>query len=194
VKRGFTLLEVLVAIVLLGIVVLLVYGTAGATLDTERRLAEWRQGFQTSRAWQATIEDALRNAYPAPARGDTAFLLETEYAAGGRPMDRLRFVTAGAFPPLTPDADWEVTLEATASGLALLATPIGVAAPPRLILGRPEIRGLDVRVLTWGQAGQWSERWQFPSLIPVAVELTYWGEDGPLSPPVRLAMPLGGVE
>lgn len=192
--RGFTLLEVLLAIVLLGIVSLLVYGAASVSLDTERRLAERRRGFQASRAWRATIEDALRNAYPAPVRGDTAFLLESDYAAGGRPMDRLRFVTAGAFPPLTPDADWEVTLEPTASGLSLIATPLGIAAPPRRILGRPEVRGLDVRVLTWGREREWTERWRFPSLIPVAVELTYWGEDGPLGLPVRLAMPLGEVQ
>lgn len=193
-RRGFTLLEVLLAIVLLGIVVLLVYGTAGVTLDTERRLADWRSAFQSSRAWQATIEDALRNTYPALVRGDTAFSVETDYAGGGRPMDRLRFVTAGSFPPLTPDADWEVTLAPTSTGLALLAAPLGVAAPPRMILGRPEVRGLDVRVLAGDEVGEWSDRWEFPTLVPAAVELTYWGEDGPIGPPVRLALPLGGVE
>ena len=109
-------------------------------------------------------------------------------------MDRLRFVSAGTFPPLTPDADWEVTLAATATGLTLLATPLGVAAPPRRMLGPPDVKGLDVRVLTWGQAGEWSDRWRFPTLVPAAVELTYWGDGGPLGPPLRLALPLGGVE
>ena len=42
-KRGFTLLELLVAIVLAGIVALLVYGTASAGRDTEVRLRERRR-------------------------------------------------------------------------------------------------------------------------------------------------------
>lgn len=194
-SAGFTLLEVLVAVVLLGVVAMLVYGTASVSLDTERRLVERRRALQSSRAWRATIEDALRNAYPAPMRGDTTFLLESEYTAGGRPMDRLRFVTAGALPPLTPDADWEVTLSPTPAGLALTARPLGVAAPPRMVLGRPDVRGLDVRVLTWGGRQEWTDRWRFPTLVPEAIELTYWGEDRPLEgvAPLRLALPHGGV-
>lgn len=193
-RRGFTLLELMVAIVLAGVVALLVYGAVDAATGTQERLAAQRRALQSARAARATLHDALRNAQPARIRGDTAFLLEDRRDAAGRPLDRLSFIAAGAFPPLTSDADWAVTVEPTPEGLLLTAQPIGVAAPPRVILGAPGVVGLDVRVQEMTRERAWADRWRFPALVPRAVELTYWTGDGPLYPPVRLALQLGGVQ
>jgi prepilin-type N-terminal cleavage/methylation domain-containing protein len=186
---GFTLLEVLVGIVLAGIVALLVYGTLAAASDTHARLGEQRRLTQIGRAWRATVEDALRNARPAPTPGELALVVETRFDATGRPMDRVRFLTAGGLPPLTADTDWEVTIDPAPAGISFVARPVGVAAPALRVTGPAFVTGLDVRVLS--PVGRtWTDRWRFPSRVPLAIELTYWTDSGPL-PPVRLALPLG---
>lgn len=193
-RAGFTLLELLVAIVVTGVVALLVYGAAGAAVDTQRRLEERRLELRAVRAWRATLEDALRNARPAPTYNDSAFVLLEAYDAEGRPRDRLWFVTAGGLPPLTADADWEVILEPTPQGLSLTARPSGVLAPPRRLVGPRQVTGLDIRVLSAdSDEPGWIESWEFPRLVPEAIELTYWTDDGPAGPPLRLTLPLGAV-
>ncbi len=192
-QRGFTLIEMLVAITLAGVVALLVYGAAAAATDTQDRLAENRRALQSERAMRATLHDALRNAQPAGRRGDTAFVVEARRDAAGRPMDRLSFIAAGAFPPLTADADWAVTVEPTPEGLVLTATPIGVVAPARVLRGAPQITGLQVVVQELTAERAWADRWRFPALVPRAIQLTYWTDLGPVHPPVRLALQLGGT-
>jgi prepilin-type N-terminal cleavage/methylation domain-containing protein len=194
-RAGFTLLELLVAIVLAGVVALLVYGAVGAAMDTQTRLEERRLATRSARAWRATLEDALRNARPGRTYGDTTFILEEQRDAQGRPRDRLWFVSAGGLPPLTADADWEVTIEPTAQGLSLLARPVGVNTPPRRLIGPQEVTGLDIRLLNpaTSQPG-WLDSWAFPRIVPEAIELTYWTDSGPAGPPVRLTLPLGLVQ
>ncbi len=183
------------AIVLAGVVALLVYGAAGAAMDTQARLQQRRLERRSARAWRATLEDALRNARPAPSRNDSAFVLTEDYDGRGRPRDRLWFVTAGGLPPLTADSDWEVILEPTPRGLSLLATPVGVNAPPRLLIGPRQVTGLDIRVLSPSRRELgWLETWRFPRLVPQAIELTYWTDEGPAEAPVRLTLPLGLVQ
>lgn len=189
--HGFTLLELLVAITLAGVVALLVYGTADAGRQTQQRLAERRRAVQTTRAFRSTVEDALRNTRPTRVYGDTAFWLEARRDSRNRPMDRLWFVTAGSMPPLTPDADWEVSIEPAPDGVVMTATPVGIAAPTRVVVRYPDATGLEIRVLDFGSPPVWTNRWRFPSFVPAAIELTYWGIEGPISAPVRLALPLG---
>ena len=192
--RGFTLLELLVALVLAGVVALLVYGAADAGRETHARLVARRRALQIDRAFRATVEDALRNARPTRTYGDTAFWIEARRDGRGRPIDRVWFVTAGGLPPLTADADWEVSLEPGSQGLELVATPVGMAQPLRVVTRYPGVTGLAVRVLGFGSPPEWTDRWIFPSFVPRAIELTYWGERGPVGDPVRLALPLGSPQ
>jgi len=194
-RGGFTLLELVVALVLAGVVALLVYGAAAAGADTQARLRERGLAQQEARAFRATLEDALRNARPARIRGDTAFNLDVRRDAAGRPRDRIAFITAGAFPPLTADADWAVTVEPSPRGLLLEAVPLGVAAPVPVVLRLPGVTGLDVQVLAMSRLREWTKRWVFPSLVPPGVEFTFWTDSGPGGgPPLRLTLPLGGVQ
>jgi prepilin-type N-terminal cleavage/methylation domain-containing protein len=194
-RGGFTLVELVVALVLAGVVALLVYGVAAAGADTQQRLRQRGLAVQQARAFRATLADALRNARPTLIRGDTAFNLEVRRDGAGRPRDRIAFVTAGAFPPLTADADWAVTVEPSPQGVLLEAVPLGVAAPAPVLLRLPGVTGLDVRVLGASRPREWTKRWAFPSLVPPGVELTFWTDSGPgADPPVRLMLPLGGVE
>ena len=193
-RRGFTLLEILVAISVAGIVALLVYGTAAAGHDVEARLRERRRALQTAQAFRSVVQDALRNARPSRQYGDTAFWIDAQRDSRGRPMDRLSFVAAGSLPPLTADADWRVTIEPHADGISITATPVGIAVPAREVARYSAATALQIRVLEPGSAAEWSERWRFPSLVPPAIELTYWDDHGPVGRPLLLPLPLGGSQ
>jgi prepilin-type N-terminal cleavage/methylation domain-containing protein len=191
-RRGFTLLEVLVAIAVAGVVALLVYGTAIAGRDVEARLHERRRAVQTAQAFRSTVVDALRNARPSRQFGDTAFWIDVQRDGRGRPMDRLSFVTAGSLPPFTADADWQVTIEPRTDGITISAAPIGISLPARVVARYPGATGLEIRVLRPGSASEWAERWRFPALVPAAIELVYWDDRGPMGQSLRLTLPLGG--
>jgi prepilin-type N-terminal cleavage/methylation domain-containing protein len=191
-RSGFTLLEVLVAIVLTGVVGLLVYGAAAVAVDTQRRLEEKGREIRGRQAWRVTLQEAFRNTRPAATVTDTAFYLEEGFVAG-RPADRVTFVTAGSMAPLTADSDWIVTLEVAAEGLVLSARPVGAVVPARRVVGVPGVTGFDVRVLDFEPPAGWLETWDYARFVPAAVELTYWTDEGPLAPSERLWLPLGGV-
>ena len=190
-SRGFTLLELLLAMALAGIVALLVYGAAQAGFDSETRLAADRRALQSERAMRTLLEDALRNARPAPRPGEAAFTLEANTSPGRVPADRLSFVARGGFPPLTGEADWLIAIQGTPAGLAVTATPLGVRAATRLAGLLPGVTGLAVRVQPPG-GGAWTGRWQMPAVFPRAVELTYWSDSGRVGLPLVVALPLGG--
>lgn len=192
-RSGFTLLEVLVAIVLTGVVGMLVYGAAGVAIDTQQRLEEKGREIRGRQAWRVTLQEAFRNTRPATTATDTAFYLEQRFIAG-QPADRVTFISAGSMAPLTADSDWIVTLEVAAEGLVLSARPVGAVVPARRVVGIPGVTGLDVRVLDYEPPAGWLETWEYARFVPAAVELTYWTGEGPLAPSERLWLPLGGVQ
>lgn len=189
-RDGFTLIELIVAITLTGVVALLVYGAANAGIDTERRVRARDAAGRAERAWRALVEDALRNLRSADQYGRSTLTLESRRDRAGRPADRLRFVTAGGLAPLTPDADWDVTLESTADGLVMRAVPIGVDAPPRLVRAPPGLSGLDVAVVASPEQGPLDE-WPGYPFLPRAIAVTYWRGDAPAGPAAVLMLPQG---
>src|SRR2546425_11391855 len=120
---GFTLLEVMVAIVLTGLVVLLAYGAAQVSYDAHARLRADVDALQEAQALRELLQDALRSARAPQRPGDPRFTLH----AG-----RLSFVTAGGGPPLDPGYDWLVTIGAGSGGLGLFAIPGGRAPAARV--------------------------------------------------------------
>ena len=111
-RSGFTLLEVMVAIVLTSLVVLLAYAAAQVSFDARARLGANLRTLQGARAVRALLQDALRNARTPQRQGDAGFTLKD---------GRLSFVAAGGAPPLDPDYDWLVTLQPRSGGLDLSA-------------------------------------------------------------------------
>ena len=187
---GFTLLELLVAIVVAGIVALLVYGTAAAGRETQARLTERRHAMELAQAFHSTLEDALRNARPTGVSGDSAFWMVARRDARGRPSDRLWFVTAGSTAPLTADADWQVSIEPDSDAIVMTCTPVGVARRPVIIRYRGAT-GLEIHALDFSSPPAWVQAWRFPSFVPAAIELRFWNDSGPIEPPLRVALPLG---
>jgi prepilin-type N-terminal cleavage/methylation domain-containing protein len=189
-RRGFTLLEAMVALAVTGLVAVLVYGVASVATDTERRLRREISEGRAERAWRALLEDALRNTRPAPDYRRPTLRIEAGPRGPGGPLDVIRFTAAGGTPPLTSDADWEIVVEAVDGRLALTATPIGVVAPARRVLAPPGITGLEVRALdAIGNRG-WQEEWS-QGYLPRALALTYWGAGRALSSPAHVVLPMG---
>jgi len=190
-RRGFTLLELVVAIVLTGVVALLVYGAARAAVDTESRLAERRRAVQSDVAWQALLVDALRNVRSPQDHDRATLAVEPGSDASGRPRDRLTFITAGGTAPLTGDADWLVTVESTGGGLMMLAAPLAIDAPARGIAGKRGVTGFRVRAHSGVPGSDWAEGWSNRRALPAALELSFSTDSGPAGPPIVLELPVG---
>ena len=203
-RRGFTLLELLVALVLTSVVALVVYGSAQAGAETQRRLRESDLSLQRARALRATLQDALRNIRPSTRVGETTLVVVRGVDVRGRPRDRLSFITAGGLPPLS-GSDWVVTLQPTPRGLELVAAALDVRAPPRLLGPIPGVTGLRVRLARAdtdttfvpapradadpAEGGALPDR----ATLPRAVEITYWGDSGAIGSPLRVAIPMGAA-
>src|SRR5438045_3554292 len=165
---------------------------ATAVADGEAGLRGGRGAVQTAQAFRSVVQDARRDARPWRHYGETAFWIDAQRDSRGRPMDRLSFVAAGSLPPLTADADWRVTIEPRAEGITVTASPVGVTLPAREVARYPSATALQIRALGPGPGPEWRERWRFPSLVPPAIELTYWDDHGPVGRPLLLTLPLGG--
>lgn len=192
-RAGFTLIEVMVSLVLAAVVALLVYGAVRAARDTQARLADERRSLQAALAMRLLLENALANAQTTFLAADTMFLLESRVGGRGEPRDRLTFVTSGDLPPLSPGADWIVTLEPTPLGLRLAGGPMGIRTPNRLLALLPGVTGLAIRVRDPGGPKDWSRQWNFQAVLPSAVELTYWSDSGPVGLPLTVSLALGQV-
>ena len=190
---GFTLLELLVAIVVAGVVALLVYGILGVALDTEARVTARRDVLQREIAFREVLSQALRAVRQADLSEPATFVLEESEGPDGLPRDRLSFVTAGGTPPLTGDADWHVTVEATDEGLALAAYPAGLAAPRATVLRLPGVTGLDAEIVVPGRVQPRLPGAMAPLPAPPAlVSLVFWNADGPIDAPMLVGPRVGG--
>lgn len=189
-RRGFTLIELMVAIVLAGVVALLVYGTAATALGVQERVRTRRETLRATNGMRALIRDALRSARPGIAGAEASFRLEPGSNSSGRPLDRLVFVSVGGTPPLTDDTDWIVSLGAGPEGLVLTASPVGIGAPAPVVARQRNIRGLSIRVP--GLGGDWTDEWDGLTPLPPVVRLVFWTDGGP-EPPMLVVIPRGGV-
>ena len=194
-RSGFTLLELLLAIVVTSLVAMLVYGTVQVGLDARERVAVRLATEQSRRAARLVLVDALRNASPPSFLGDSVFTLEDRRDAAGRPAARLSFRTAGGLPPLTPDSDWLLTLEATDSGATLSARPAGTRLSPRLVAHLGDVVGVEVNAQRQGgpNAG-WTRDWHNRASLPAAVSVTFWTRGGPVEPALLVPLPNGGAQ
>lgn len=185
-RRGFTLVEILVAIVLAGVVALLVWGVAGAAADSRERVLRAQQDVRAHVVLRALLTDALIHT-TTPASG-TGFSITHAVDPLGRSRDRLTFVTAGGLPPLTADVEWVATLEVLEGDLLLQATPRWLAPPATVAVRLPGVDGLSVAALN--DAGTWTAEWMGPDL-PRAVAITPWAGSRPITP-VLVTIPATG--
>ena len=149
-RRGFTLVEMMVALVVTGVVVLLAYGVARAGADTEARLARADAEGRATLAARTLLHGALRHAADGASEIDTVFVLDAAVDARGRHVDRLRFASYGVVPPLGAGARWAVSAEVRAAGLELLAVPADGRAGGAVRVLVPGVASLRVQAAPVG--------------------------------------------
>jgi prepilin-type N-terminal cleavage/methylation domain-containing protein len=178
-RLAFTLLEVMVAIVLTGIVVLLASSMAQAGLDARERLTTHLRTVQSTRAAREILRDALRS-MRAGEPGDSS---------GGVVLSRgtLSFIAAGGAAPLDADYDWLFTISPGRGGLYVSAAPIGRAPPTQIAFTVPEVTRWDVWLLST-DGRTWQTEWNEPKLIPRAVAIAFWNGDRPSGLPLHIAL------
>ena len=175
---GFTLLEVLLAIVLTSILVLASYGAARVSYDAKVRVGAAVRDAQAARAGTVMIEDLLRNLRAPQQPTDSGFSLDD---------GRLAFVAGGTGPPLEPGYDWRIHLGPDSGGLRLDAVPIGRARARPVALRIPGVTRWDVQVLSPNGA-DWIPKWTSARTTPRAIAITLWRDTASVGEPIRLAL------
>lgn len=189
-RSGFTLVEVITALVLTGVVALLVYGALGTAADTQARLAGGGIALRRELAWRAIVTDAVRGVRSPDDYDDPTLVVESRTDGRSRPADRVVLVTSGSMPPLTADADWRVVLAAGPDGVFAEATPLAGSGTPSFVPGPADLVGLDVQVLARGSS-VWRDSWPGGGTLPRALRITFWTASGPWGDPFLVALPLG---
>lgn len=170
-RRGFTLIELMVGLVISGLVVALGYGALQGGLDTQTRLTSHRDSGEAGLAARALLTDALRHALPGVPGGPESFTLSDRITAAGTATDSITFLTRGIVPPLGTSGAWRATISLRRDSLRFVAWPPegGVGAPIRATVHAGDL--LDVQVLGRGALATWSPRWDDSGVAPEAVRL-----------------------
>lgn len=202
--RGFTLVEVLIATVLLAAGLALAFGTLRAATATAQRGEAMAARSEHMRAVAGFLRGRLVAARPLAFAFDVEATLPVRFT--GRP-DAMRFVAdlpawLGQGGPhvhdlrVVPRGD-RVDLVV---GLALLQ-PLDIDGAVTWEAGEPELLAEGLRSVRFryraldadGQLGEWQDSWETPERLPVHVEIAIRGADGRAWPPVVVALPLAGT-
>lgn len=186
-RRGFTLIEVTVGLVITGVVALLAYAAIATASDTERSLSADGARTQGQAAWRAIVRDVVRNVRASEDYGGPTLLLQDGSRGAGRPGDRLALVSGAETPPLVEGVDWRVSFQVTDEGLIARATPLSRPGPVRVVRGPDGVVGMDVQALS--NRG-WVDSWSDSLSLPAALRITFWTREGPEAEPLVLALPV----
>jgi len=176
---GFTLLEVIVAVLLTSLVVVLGFSATQVSFDSRARLGLDLRRLQGERAVRQILGDALRNAQLAQQPTDQGFQLQN---------DRLTFMAAAGASPLDPDYDWLITIGPADGRVEFAARPLGHAPPAEVRFTLPQVTRWEVRAMVPGGAAEWLREWPGGTMMPRAVEMKFWNELLPVGPPLRVTL------
>lgn len=183
-RRGFTLVEVMVGLVVGALVVTLGYGALQGGLDTGARMEAHRQDREAALVFHALLADAIRHALPGVGGGPAVFTLAHRMTADGRPADSLAFLSRGIVAPLGTSSAWRVTLALRGDSLQLMARPDGDGREPPVVATIGGTR-LDIAVLGRGPLAAWSSAWPDAGVAPEAVRI---GTGGAIPLVVRVGL------
>lgn len=170
-RRGFTLIELMVSIVLTGLVAMLAYGSVQAGLDSSARIETYRRTSESEALTRSLIADALRHVSDAPS--GASFEIQRTVESG----DILRFVSRGVSGPLGAGAVWRVEIGPSANGLQFNAVPL--EGNLNSISGSvASIRSISVRVLRAPDDNEWQDHWESTRQFPAAIEISFVDSHG----------------
>jgi len=201
--RGFTLIEVLLAMVLLVAGLTLAFATLSAATKTATRGEALAQRSERERAVEGFLRKRIAATRPIPFAFDQSTAVPQRFV--GEP-DRLRFVAdlpdyLGQGGPYLHDfvieGDGDQARILLSLSMVLAGETIKEARerPPELLVeglksARFRYRSMDPQR---GELGEWQERWQTPEQLPLFVEVTLTDRDGRAWPPLVVALPLASA-
>ncbi|MFN2567808.1 MAG: prepilin-type N-terminal cleavage/methylation domain-containing protein [Gemmatimonadaceae bacterium] len=199
-RAGFTMIELMVALAISGIVAAAAYAAVRFAADASTRLRDARTGALSGATARLTLEGWLRGATFVD--GADRFV-GLDRRGEGRPMDELTYgvADAGAHHPGPHRVRlWIDRSQSTrAQGLVAELTPIraGVLAPPETVTLAPGAAGLRMRYrVRLLNKERWVDAWESSKELPRAIELQVIGPAGtapavPLSPLWLVPMVVG---
>ena len=197
--RGFTLIEVLIAMVLLVAGLSLAFATLGAATRTTARGEAMAGRSERMRAVEGFLRARLTGTRPIPFDIDQSRAIAIRFI-GER--ERMRFVAdipdyLGRGGPYLHDFRIEDAGEGVRMTLALSMVQAGKTVeerdprPPEQLVGnlreaRFRYRALDQE----GRLGEWLDTWEATEQLPLLVEVTMVDRDGVPWPPLIVSLPL----
>ena len=180
IRRGFTLIEVMISIVVTGLVSSLAFAAAQAGFDTDARLEAYRLKGEREGVVRAFLFDALRHSVEGVRGGSAIFVLVDRAGLDGRAADSVQVVTRGVLSPLGTSEAWRVTAWLVGDTLQLEAHADGASAPgsPPLTMRLGGVAAFDVQLLGRGLGARWRGDWPDADVSPEAMSLTLGRDDG----------------
>ncbi len=175
IRRGFTLIEVVVAITLTAIVLAIAAAALGAATSARARVEAHQRTTEAHARLRGLLIDMLRHAPSADAADEPMLRIARDGA--GRPT--LMFLSTGVHEPLGTGAPWRVTIALEDTSLVVEAIPLGSASadtPLHSVLSG--VSFFDVQVLEParpGERAQWRRDWPMLRTRPPLVELRFGG-------------------
>ncbi|MDP1858410.1 MAG: type II secretion system protein [Gemmatimonadaceae bacterium] len=196
-RVGLTLLELIVALAITGLVIGAGYSALGGIIDTRRRAEQVYAAAASSAALRRTLERWLSGAELVLDDPTVAFQgFDGVHLAA--PADELTFRTSAETPGVPSGSTIRLFIDradsARVGGLVAIVTPERHASGQRIELW-PAVGGLDMRYLDGIRGGRaWTTSWVSRSVLPAAIELTLTAPaHGTLAPVLSLPLtvPLG---
>ena len=200
--RGFTLIEITIALVILSLITATVYLALDGAITSVERVKEAQEPYQKARVARSFLTSSLRSAAAFTGlQGDGFVAVDSAY--GGTPMDELTFVAltpSGADSPRM-QVHLFVADSAGTPNLRLEVRPLGVrdSLPPyqsyTLSTG---VAGLDIHYLAAPSADRssWQERWDSQIRLPYAVRISFILSETPdplYRVPIVIQIPAGRI-
>ena len=173
-RRGFTLIEIMVALVVTGLVVSVAYATLQAGFDTSERMTNAQDGDEREVVARAMLSNALRHAVSGTIGGEPVFVLRDEPQGDG-----LRFLTRGVSEPLGAGEVWEVSLLPGPDGAQFGGRQVDNPSRSFATVLR-RVNALNVQVRGRDFRDGWLETWNAPDRSPAAVSISFLNADGRL--------------
>lgn len=198
-SRGFTLIEVLLATVLLAAGLTLAFATLSAATRTTQRAEDLAARSERLRAVEGFLRRRLEGARPVPFAYDPGTGAAKRFEGSS---DSLRFVAdlpdyLGRGGPylhelaIQSDGDRE---RLTVDLRMVLAGEIVEESDPRppevLVEGLRSVRFRYRSLAPEGGLGEWLDRWENSDQMPLLVEITLTDADGRDWPPLVVSLPL----
>ncbi len=168
-RGGFTLLELMLAIAITGMVALIAYAAITVGLDTQERVERHRREAQSRALFRPFISDALRHITNVAGTGMPVFRILTE--AGSARGESVTFLTRGIQSPLGSSGLWQLTLIPSAAGLHVQADPLEDPSRSSISSVLPGVTEMRLRILATKQDKVWASNWDATRQQPYAVKI-----------------------